>query len=517
MDQSSLTSSDRAGAPFDQGGDVILRSSDKVDFHVYKVILSFASPFFKDMFSLAQPVGSGSDADMHVVEMTEDKVTIDCLLRYIYPILDPYIGNLGVLERVLETALKYDLTQPIHLTKQLLPRFMSSRPLRIYALCCRLGCEAEAKMAAEIWKEEIKAPPDDIEISNWADTLPARSFIPEMENISAGAFAQLLRYTRGGDVPSFCQAPGQMAASQVDNPAHWDATRVFQTPSFNRQDADLAIQSVDGVVFPVHRLLLELHTTAPTVNSLLQWPVVQSTQPAKLPLIQVEEQSNVLAQLLQQCYPLSTTTSTYWSPEGLSDPFTMRVMRAAVRYGLSSVVGKYKEQWRHHATAHPARLYRIACELDWSEEARLAAEHLAMRPAQALEELEVESLSVGQYFRLLKFVHHCQQETFAIIEEKTTFNHAGWKTMFLAAVQWSFTGSSKQADMDGKLTSFLTNKDWNVMWSDYPRLAVAYHSSQSCIKEAIAKVCLRPLSNLDTLTLNGMGQRSNCSASRTRI
>ena len=211
----------------------------------------------------------------------------------------------------------------------------------------------------------------------------------------------------------------------------------------------------------------------------------------ELPLIQVEEQSEVLAELLQLCYPLSATTSAYWSPEGLSDPLTMRVMRAAVRCGLSSVVGKYKEQWRHHATVHPARLYCIACELGWPEEARLAAGHLATRPAQALEELEVESLSAGQYFRLLKFVHHCQQETFAIIEKKMTFNHADWKKMFLAVVQWSFTGSSKQADMDGKLTSFLTNKEWNIWRSDYPRLAVAYHSSQSRIKEAIAKVCLR--------------------------
>ncbi len=35
-----------AVAPFDSG-DVVLRSSDNVDFHTYKVILSFASPILK--------------------------------------------------------------------------------------------------------------------------------------------------------------------------------------------------------------------------------------------------------------------------------------------------------------------------------------------------------------------------------------------------------------------------------------------------------------------------------------
>ncbi|KAI0255963.1 hypothetical protein BJV78DRAFT_1113987, partial [Lactifluus subvellereus] len=45
--------------PFDDAdADIILRSSDQVNFHVYKVILSVASPFFKDMFSLPQPVGA---------------------------------------------------------------------------------------------------------------------------------------------------------------------------------------------------------------------------------------------------------------------------------------------------------------------------------------------------------------------------------------------------------------------------------------------------------------------------
>ncbi|ETW75378.1 hypothetical protein HETIRDRAFT_456000 [Heterobasidion irregulare TC 32-1] len=42
--------------PFDEPhADVILRSSDNTDFRVYENILSLASPFFRELFSLPQP------------------------------------------------------------------------------------------------------------------------------------------------------------------------------------------------------------------------------------------------------------------------------------------------------------------------------------------------------------------------------------------------------------------------------------------------------------------------------
>lgn len=39
----------------DTKADVILRSSDGIDFRMFKVLLSFASPFFEGMFDLPQP------------------------------------------------------------------------------------------------------------------------------------------------------------------------------------------------------------------------------------------------------------------------------------------------------------------------------------------------------------------------------------------------------------------------------------------------------------------------------
>ena len=75
------------GPPFDDAdADVILRSSDQVDFHVYKVMLSKASPFFKDMFSLPQPVGAENKQNSRtVIDLTESSKTVAALLTAIYP------------------------------------------------------------------------------------------------------------------------------------------------------------------------------------------------------------------------------------------------------------------------------------------------------------------------------------------------------------------------------------------------------------------------------------------------
>ncbi|EIN03893.1 hypothetical protein PUNSTDRAFT_29952, partial [Punctularia strigosozonata HHB-11173 SS5] len=61
--------------------DVILRTSDNVDFRVYKLILSLASPFFSDMFTLPQAMDANVGQPVPpVINMAEDSATIDCLL-----------------------------------------------------------------------------------------------------------------------------------------------------------------------------------------------------------------------------------------------------------------------------------------------------------------------------------------------------------------------------------------------------------------------------------------------------
>ena len=78
-----------AATPFDHAkADVILRSSDNVDFRVFKLFLSLASPFFATLFDIPRytEVGDQEVKDgLAVVHVTEDSKTLDALLRFCYP------------------------------------------------------------------------------------------------------------------------------------------------------------------------------------------------------------------------------------------------------------------------------------------------------------------------------------------------------------------------------------------------------------------------------------------------
>ena len=87
-DADSKTAASIAPYPFDSPhAEVILHSSDGVNFRVWKVVLARVSPVFKSMFTLPTPQteasqrhGSG-DTDCQIVSMTEDAQAIRVLLR----------------------------------------------------------------------------------------------------------------------------------------------------------------------------------------------------------------------------------------------------------------------------------------------------------------------------------------------------------------------------------------------------------------------------------------------------
>lgn len=65
---------------------LIIRSSDLVDFRVHKPVLAMVSSVFKDLFSLPQPSDSESDDDFPVVKLSEDSEILHSLVSIIYPV-----------------------------------------------------------------------------------------------------------------------------------------------------------------------------------------------------------------------------------------------------------------------------------------------------------------------------------------------------------------------------------------------------------------------------------------------
>jgi hypothetical protein len=110
-----------AAYPFDMSAaDVIIRTSDNVDFCLFKAVLILASSFFSDMFSLTQPPSHATDGTVDPIFVNESSETFDCLMRFCYPIDDPVLSSLSLTEKVLEAAMKYDMAEAIKLCKTIL-------------------------------------------------------------------------------------------------------------------------------------------------------------------------------------------------------------------------------------------------------------------------------------------------------------------------------------------------------------------------------------------------------------
>jgi hypothetical protein len=175
-----------AGAPFNHAkADVILRSSDNVDFRVFKLFLSLASPVFGDMFSMLQgPEGDELKNGLPVVQMTEGRKTLEMLLLICYPMSavdPPDLKTLDEVNLVLEVATKYDMERVVKKAREWLvaTRFLDVDPVRVFAVACHHRLREEAKLAAA---------------ATTSMPLVNRPYGAELELITGGQLDQLLQY-----------------------------------------------------------------------------------------------------------------------------------------------------------------------------------------------------------------------------------------------------------------------------------------------------------------------------------
>ena len=130
--------------------DIAIRSLGTYEFRVHKLILSLASPIFKDMFTLPQPPADNPGVLPHV-DVEESAVTWEHILPTIYPTPNPVIDDLEDLESLLFTAKKYEMQSIIDTHEKTFENhgFIRENPLRLYAIACACGFEGQAKYVAE--------------------------------------------------------------------------------------------------------------------------------------------------------------------------------------------------------------------------------------------------------------------------------------------------------------------------------------------------------------------------------
>ncbi|KAI0269682.1 hypothetical protein BGY98DRAFT_285047, partial [Russula aff. rugulosa BPL654] len=89
---------------------LIIRSSDLVNFRVHKPVLAMASPVFKDLLSLPQPPDGESVDGLPVVQLSEDSDLLKTLVSMLYPLHPVIPKSYEKVLYLLAACQKYEMT-----------------------------------------------------------------------------------------------------------------------------------------------------------------------------------------------------------------------------------------------------------------------------------------------------------------------------------------------------------------------------------------------------------------------
>ncbi|KAF7300323.1 BTB domain-containing protein [Mycena chlorophos] len=158
-----------AGFPFGPNSheqnppDIIIRSSDLLDFYAHKQILSFGSPFFRHMLAFPEPTGQNANPTkngLSIVALPEKSGTLGPALSLLYPRqvqpaeivggMSPVEIKLDTFESIYEACRKYDVAgyHDILVTTLAEPRFLEDDAHLVFVIACNLRLHPIACNAA---------------------------------------------------------------------------------------------------------------------------------------------------------------------------------------------------------------------------------------------------------------------------------------------------------------------------------------------------------------------------------
>ncbi|KAI0923038.1 hypothetical protein AcV5_009866 [Taiwanofungus camphoratus] len=198
-----------APPPFNyDDADITIRTSDRVDFHVHKLILSKASHIFSEMFDLALSSAFSTakqcdEGDIPFVDVVEHSDIWDRLLRICYPVPPPTLDNLDYVLPLVETARKYQMEGVREYVGQVLLAYhaLSADTLRLYILACYSRNDDVARLTAKAM------------LGSWRSYSLPGPYAQELQSVTGGALYRLLEYR---------QKCGEVASALTDASAwHW--------------------------------------------------------------------------------------------------------------------------------------------------------------------------------------------------------------------------------------------------------------------------------------------------------
>ena len=390
-----------ASSPFDRDdADLIIRTSDGIDFCVHTPVISVASPVLNGIISIRMGVITDPDG-RQVLRLPEKSDTIEPLLKLCYPVPRPPLRSLRQIRDVLNAATNYDIRVIGEMLEARLVTYAEQFPLQVYAIACRNNLETAARTAAEY---AVRKP-------FW------ETYHRDIEYITAGAYWRLLAYYwdiekkrnqnrknrrpkllwKGSEVPS--SLPGTKSPSPFSS---------FAPPPFDEaSDGDVVLKSSDGVLFRVHKVILSL--ASPFFRDMFSLP--QTGTPldgaGSGPIIPFTESSETIDTLLRVIYPSE-------DPDPKLVQEIEGVVEAAIKYDMQKCISVMRKKLILCASKEPIRVFMIACKNRLADVASAAAHLSLRRPILYSFELgsvvhpfsAFEDITAGSLFRLIEYQRH---------------------------------------------------------------------------------------------------------------
>jgi hypothetical protein len=151
--------SDTPSAPFCLNvpdANIVLRSSDQVEFRVHKSVLALSSPFFGDLLSLPQPPDGEFVDGLPVIQLSEDADLLKILVPLLYPVSPAIPNSYEKAFALLSACQKYDMVSIQSNVRAEINRRGSPTPLGAddafhkYAIASRLRLIPEMESAARL-------------------------------------------------------------------------------------------------------------------------------------------------------------------------------------------------------------------------------------------------------------------------------------------------------------------------------------------------------------------------------
>ncbi|KAF9653778.1 hypothetical protein BDM02DRAFT_3107773 [Thelephora ganbajun] len=393
-----------ASSPFDrEDADLIIRTSDGIDFCVHTPVISVASPVLNEILNTRMGIISDPDG-RQVLRLPEKSDTIEPLLRLCYPVPRPPLRSLRQIRDVLNAATSYDIQVIGEMLETRLVTYAEQFPLQVYAIACRNVLENAARTAAEY---AVRKP-------FW------ETYHRDIEYITAGAYWRLLAYywdiekkrsrnkkNRRPKLLWKCsEGTSSLPSTKAPSPFPSSASPPFDETS----DGDVVLKSSDEVLFRVHKVILSL--ASPFFRDMFSLPQT-GTPPDSAgngPIIPFTEPSETIDTLLRAVYPdEDPDLKLVHEIEG--------VVEAAIKYDMPKCISIMRKKLILCASKEPIRVFMIACKNRLADVASAAAHLSLRRPILYSFELgsvvlpfsALEDITAGSLFRLIEYQRECSK------------------------------------------------------------------------------------------------------------